>query len=79
MTEDEVRALLAGCDGQGGLEMWIARQPWQVTQDGGWAVAGVLRGWRYTLALVPERVRVSANPGGGRRPAEWTVPARPRP
>ena len=78
MTEAEARALLEDCDGQGGIERWIAGRPWQAI-PGGWSVAGDLRGWRHTLAAAAEEVRVTADPGGGLRPAEWTVAPRTRP
>jgi hypothetical protein len=32
------RALLRDCDGFGGIEAWIAEQPW-LTAPGGWAVS----------------------------------------
>jgi hypothetical protein len=34
MTEAEARDLLRCCDGLGGLEAWIARQPWQAAPGG---------------------------------------------
>ncbi len=37
MTEAAARATLAAFDGVGGLERWIAAQPWLVA-PGGWVV-----------------------------------------
>jgi hypothetical protein len=34
MTEDEARTLLHDFDGVGGLEAWLAGQPWQAAPDG---------------------------------------------
>jgi hypothetical protein len=39
MTENEARQLLRDCGGFGGLEAWIAEQPWEVAPSG-WTVAG---------------------------------------
>jgi hypothetical protein len=78
VTEDEARAALRDCDGQGGVERWIAGQPWQATPFG-WAVAGELQGWRFEVRQVAGGVQVNALPGGMASPAVWTVPARGRP
>jgi hypothetical protein len=37
VTEAEARNLLRDCDGQGGLEAWMAARRWK-TAPGGWAV-----------------------------------------
>jgi hypothetical protein len=47
MTEAEARDLLRRCDGQGGIEAWIAARRWQAV-PGGWAVRSELEGWRFT-------------------------------
>ena len=72
MTEAEARAALAGFDGVGNVEPWIAGRPWQTT-PGGWTVPGELQGWRFRLEVVPGGVRVVASAGGG-EPATWLVP-----
>jgi hypothetical protein len=74
MTENEARALLRDCDGQGGLEGWVARQPWHVVA-GGWMVPGELHGWRFRLEPAPGGIHVTASSGEG-APAVWTVAAR---
>lgn len=73
MTEAEVRAALAGFDGVGGLERWIADQRWEAAPRG-WAVAGTLQGWRFRLEPAPEGVRVAAFAPGPGAPAVWMVP-----
>ncbi len=72
MTEVEARAALRDFDGDGGVEHWIAGQPWQAASDG-WIVAGDLGGWRFWLRPVTGGVRVSAAAPGGRAPAVWLV------
>ena len=74
MTEAEARAALAGFDGLGGLERWIAEQPWEAAM-GGWTVPGELLGWRLRVEPAPGGVRVVASAGGG-EPAVWFVPGR---
>jgi hypothetical protein len=74
MTEAEARALLRDWPGVGGLEGWIARQPWRPA-PGGWAVSHELEGWRFRLERIPDGLRVIASPGGGASPAVWTVSA----
>ena len=37
MTEAEARAALRAYDGVGGLEAWIAEQPWKMAPNG-WTV-----------------------------------------
>jgi hypothetical protein len=45
VTEAEARALLRAWQGAGGLEAWIAEQPWQVVPGKGWSVTrDLLRG-----------------------------------
>jgi hypothetical protein len=72
VTEDEARAALRGFDGVGGLEHWLAGQPWQPAPDG-WIVTGDLDGWRFWLRPVPGGLRLSAALPGGWRPAVWVV------
>ena len=72
MTEDRARAALAAFDGVGGLEGWIAKQPWQVT-PGGWTVPGELQGWRFRVEPVPGGLQVTASAAGG-EPARWLIP-----
>ncbi len=75
MTEDQARAALASFDGVGGLEAWIAGQPWKA-ESGGWSVLGELHGLRFHLEVMPGGVRVIASLGGGREPKVWSVPRR---
>jgi hypothetical protein len=75
VTEDEARAAPAGFDGLGGLEAWIAEQPWEAA-PGGWTVLGKLQGWTFQVAPGPGAVRITASMGEG-APAVWTVPGRP--
>ena len=75
MTEVEARAALAAFDGVGGLEAWIAAQPWRQA-PGGWVVPEPFQGWRFRVELAPGGVRVSAFMGKG-DPAVWVVPVRP--
>ena len=78
MTEAEARAALAAFDGLGGLERWIAEQrPWQAT-PAGWTVPGELQGRRFRGEPAPGGVCVVTSAGGGREPAVWFVPARPK-
>jgi hypothetical protein len=72
MTEDQARAALRDFDGAGGMEQWIAKQPWQPTLDG-WTVLTSLGGWRFLLRSVPGGVRVSALSPGDGAPAVWLV------
>ncbi len=78
VTEAEARAALDAFDGLGGLERWIASQPWEAA-PGGWAVPGELQGWRFRVEPVPGGVHVIASAGGGRERAVWFVPRVPRP
>ncbi len=75
MTETEARAALAAFDAVGGLERWIAEQPWQATPTG-WTVPEPLQGWRFRVEAVPGGVRVVASAGRG-EPAVWFVPGWP--
>ncbi len=72
MTEAEARDLLRTCDGPGGLEVWIARQPWQAAPDG-WTVRAELAGWRFRLEAVAEGLCVTAGQPGEGAPAVWVV------
>jgi hypothetical protein len=74
MTEAEARDLLRTFDGMGGLEAWIADQPWQPA-PGGWMVSAELQGWRFWVALVPGGVQISSRAPSGGAPAVWIVPA----
>ncbi len=74
MTEAEARAALAAFDGVGGLERWIAGQPW-LAAPGGWVVPKPFEGWRFRVELTPDGVRVVASANGG-EPAVWFVPGR---
>ena len=69
MTEAEARTALRAYDAIGGIEPWIADQPWKAA-PGGWTVAGELQGWRFRLEVMPGGVRVVASAGGG-DPAVW--------
>ncbi len=74
MTEGEARAALTAFSGIGGLERWIAEQPWDAAQDG-WAVRHSLRGWTFIVAPAGAgEVRITAHRTGG-APAVWFVPA----
>jgi hypothetical protein len=73
MSEGEARVLLAGFDSVGGLEAWIAAQPWQLA-SGGWTVVLDLQGWRFRVEPVEDGLRLTGVPPGGGRPAVWTVP-----
>ncbi len=68
---------MAAFDGLGGLEPWIAEQPWKA-ESGGWSVLGERHGLRFHLEVMPGGVRVIASAGGGREPAVWSVPRVPR-
>ena len=72
MTEAEARDLLRQCDGQSGIEAWIAGRRWKAT-PGGWAVTGELQGWHFRLNVISTGLRISANAPGGGEPAVWIV------
>ncbi len=74
MTKAEARATLATFDAVGGLEAWIAQQPW-LAALGGWVVLEALDGWCFRVELAPGGIRVSAFMGVG-DPAVWFVPRR---
>lgn len=74
MTEAEARATLAALDGVGGLERWIAAQPW-LAAPGGWVAPEPFQGWRFRVEVAPGGVRVRAFMDKG-EPAAWIVPAR---
>jgi hypothetical protein len=74
MMEEQARVALRDFDEAGGMEAWIARQPWQATPDG-WSVLTSLGGWRFRLRPVSEGVRVSALAPGDEAPAVWVVTA----
>jgi hypothetical protein len=72
MTEDVARALLRAVDGVGGLEAWIAGQPWRKA-PGGWQVEGNLGGTEFELKDGGAHLRVIAWVEGAGPAAEWTV------
>ena len=74
VTEDQARTALAAFDGTGGLERWIAAQPW-LAAPGGWVVPEPFQGWRFRVEVAPGGVRVRAFMDNG-EPAAWIVPAR---
>jgi hypothetical protein len=57
MTEDQARGLLRAVDRAGGLETWIADQPW-IPLPSGWAVVPRHEGRRFRIEPVPH------DPGG---------------
>jgi hypothetical protein len=71
MTETEARQMLRDCGGFGGLEAWVAGRRWR-TAPGGWTVTGELQGWSFKVAVIPTRLRISAN--APREPAVWVIP-----
>ena len=77
MTEGEARAALRAFVAVGGLERWIAEQPWHAV-PGGWVVPEPFEGMRFRVEPVPGGVRVTAFADKG-EPAAWVVPGRPRP
>ncbi len=74
MMEVEVRAALAAFDAIGGMERWIAAQPW-LAAPGGWVVPEPFHGLRFRVEPVTRGVRVRAFGDKG-EPAAWIVPAR---
>ncbi len=74
MTEAEARAALAAFDAIGGMERWIAAQPWHAA-PGGWVVPEPFHGLRFRVEPVARGVRVRTFPDKG-EPAAWIVPAR---
>jgi hypothetical protein len=74
MTEADARTLLRNWPGLGGIEAWMAEQPWEAT-PGGWSVDGVLQGWRFRLALVGDGLEIIAGEPGV-TPARWVVTGR---
>jgi hypothetical protein len=78
MTEAEARDLLRDHSGFGGLEAWIAEQPWQAAPPG-WTVAGRVPDRSFRLEPFGSGLRITAVPPGGKAPGEWatwTVPGR---
>ncbi len=74
MTEAEARAALRGFDAAGGLEAWIAEQPW-LAAPGGWVVPEPFQGLRCRVELVAGGVRVTVFLDKG-EPAAWVVAGR---
>ena len=78
VTEAEARDLLRDCGGFGGLEAWIAEQPWRAA-PGSWTVAGRVRGRSFRLEPFGGGLLITAVTPGGGAPGEWatwTVPGR---
>jgi hypothetical protein len=78
MTEAEARDLLRDCGGFGGLETWIAEQPWTVV-PGGWTAAGRVRSRSFLLEPFGSDLRITAVTPSGKAAGEWatwTVPGR---
>jgi hypothetical protein len=76
VTEAGARAALAGFDGLGGLERWIAGQrPWKAV-PGGWTAAPDSEGWRFKVEPAAGEVRTTASMCKG-SPAVWLVLAAP--
>ncbi len=74
MTEAEVRTTLAAFDAIGGMERWIAAQPW-LAAPGGWVVPEPFHGLRFRVEPVARGVRVRAFADKA-EPAAWIVPAK---
>ena len=74
MTEEEARAALRAFDAVGGLEAWIAEQPW-LAAPGGWVVPEPFQGLRFRVEPVAGGVRVTVFTDKG-EPAAWVVPGR---
>jgi hypothetical protein len=74
MTEAEARAALRAHDGVGGLEPWIADQPWHPT-PGGWQHTRGIGGWRCQMHPTEDGLRLTASAPGGGAPAVWQVAA----
>jgi hypothetical protein len=72
MTEAEARNLLRAHQGVGGLELWMAAQPWRPA-PGGWQLSRELDGWRFRLQPIEDGLRVSATAPGGNPPEVWLV------
>ena len=72
MTKDEARQLLRDCGGFGGLEAWIAEQPWQAA-PGGWTVAGRVQGRSFLLEPFSNGLRITAVAPGGGTPGDWAA------
>ena len=72
MTEAEARQLLRDCGGFGGLEAWIAEQPWLVV-PGGWTVAGRVQGRSFRLEPFGTGLFITAVTPGGGAPGEWAT------
>ena len=73
MTEAEARRLLRDWPSIGGVEAWMAGQPWRAML-GGWSVDGEWQGWRFRVELIDDGLRVIAYAPSGRAPATWVIP-----
>jgi hypothetical protein len=72
MTEAEARELLRDCGGFGGLEAWIADQPWTVVPSG-WTVAGRVQGRSFLLEPFGSDLRITAITPSGGTPGDWST------
>lgn len=72
MTETEARDLLRAHQGVGGLEPWMAAQPWRPA-PGGWQLSRDKDGWRFRLQPIEDGLRVTAGAPDGGAPAVWLV------
>ncbi len=66
MTEAAARAALAAFYAVGGIERWIAAQPWMAV-PGGWAVLEPFEGLRFRVEIVAGGVRVVMSARGASR------------
>lgn len=72
MIEAEARDLLRQYDGIGGIEAWIAGQPWRPAPNG-WTIARELQGWRFHIRTISGGLQIYAVAHGGGPPALWMV------
>jgi hypothetical protein len=72
VTDAEARAALTTSNRVGGLEHWIAEQPWEAA-PGGWRVLHPLHSWTFMVAPAGGGgVRLTAFMSGG-SPATWII------
>jgi hypothetical protein len=72
MIEAEARDLLRQHDGVGGLEVWLADQPW-VSAPNGWQVTRDFDGWRFVIQPIGGGLQLVGTAANGGRPAVWAV------
>lgn len=72
MTEVEARDILRAHQSVGGLEPWLAAQPWRPA-PGGWQVSRAMDGCRFRILPIEDGVRLTASAPGGGAPAVWLV------